>query len=281
MELTKEEKAAMKAADFIEGKKVADRNRVLVLNPIQGNFDRQHLVDIHSHLFQDFPKFWFTDPEGVKISDDLPVDYYDFEAGSFRYTVEPWNAWKKDREYPSLNDQPLTSFYARLNDQDIKHLDKILSDVNTHALSKLEPPEFAEKLAHIYAELDYVHPFQEGNSRTLREFTRELAAEAGYQIDWSVFNTPDGLGREQLYAARDLSLFERAKVDYEHTEDCDIKLKATHDALVAHGFDNLQDLFKNTQGFIEPLHSPRIEIEHEAKLSSEHNFSSNDPSPSM
>lgn len=33
-----------------------------------------------------------------------------------------------------------------------------------------------------------IHPFREGNDRTIREFIRQLAMQAGLTIDWSLVN---------------------------------------------------------------------------------------------
>src|SRR5690625_5861662 len=43
--------------------------------------------------------------------------------------------------------------------------------------------EAAKKLAYYKAELNMIHPFREGNGRTLRLVIRELARSKGY--DWS------------------------------------------------------------------------------------------------
>jgi cell filamentation protein len=69
-------------------------------------------------------------------------------------------------------------------------------------LVNLSPQTFAERTAHFYGELDAVHPFREGNSRTLRLFFSELARTAGYQLDWGILAAEERL-REQLFAARD------------------------------------------------------------------------------
>lgn len=49
--------------------------------------------------------------------------------------------------------------------------------------------------------LHAIHPFREGNSRTLRPFFSGIAKAAGLQVDWSIL-AAEGL-REQLHAARD------------------------------------------------------------------------------
>lgn len=35
------------------------------------------------------------------------------------------------------------------------------------------------------AELNYIHPFREGNGRATREFMRLLFLRNGYKVDWS------------------------------------------------------------------------------------------------
>ena len=259
MELSVEERLAIEQANIIEASRVFARLEELAENPIRGDFDRAHLSDIHAYAFQDFPRFWFSDPEGVAISEHLVVDYFDFEAGSLRYTVDDWNGWHKSREYPSLHDQSLTSFYSRMNDNDVMKLDTTLENINIHRLSEMPAPEFAKELANLYAQLDYIHPFQEGNSRTLREFTRELGEEAGFAVNWEVFNSPKG--REQLYAARDLSLCENARFDYHGQDVYDEQIQNTLKSLNGVGFKSLSQLFSETPGFIEPLADPSLENE--------------------
>ncbi|MEU8001082.1 Fic family protein [Catellatospora sp. NPDC049111] len=44
---------------------------------------------------------------------------------------------------------------------------------------------FVQELAYFYGEINARHPFREGNGRALRAFLRQLAAAAGYLLDWS------------------------------------------------------------------------------------------------
>jgi cell filamentation protein len=79
---------------------------------------------------------------------------------------------------------------------------------NANYLSGLEKEHFAQRLTYFYSELDATHPFREGNSRTLRQFTSDLAIAAGYELDWE----PSGLtedSRNALYAARDFAFTQR------------------------------------------------------------------------
>lgn len=52
-------------------------------------------------------------------------------------------------------------------------------------LQGLSREDFAERLAYFYEQLNFIHPFREGNGRTQRIFWQRVADEAGYKIDWS------------------------------------------------------------------------------------------------
>ncbi len=43
---------------------------------------------------------------------------------------------------------------------------------------------FIERLAYFYDQLNYIHPFREGNGRTQRIFWTRVAHDAGYEISW-------------------------------------------------------------------------------------------------
>jgi cell filamentation protein len=74
-----------------------------------------------------------------------------------------------------------------MDDAATARLDKALEAAKPDELRGLKTPEFTAPLAKIYTELDYVHLFSDGNSRTLRTFTKQLAKEAGYEVDWERF----------------------------------------------------------------------------------------------
>ena len=52
-------------------------------------------------------------------------------------------------------------------------------------LKHLQQPRFIKRLAYFYDQLNYIHPFREGNGRTQRVFWSRVAQDAGYEIDWS------------------------------------------------------------------------------------------------
>ncbi|MGO1058707.1 Fic/DOC family protein [Planococcus sp. FY231025] len=57
-------------------------------------------------------------------------------------------------------------------------------------LKGLPREKLIARLAHYLAELNALHPFREGNGRTVREFARQLALNAGYRLDWEKIAAP-------------------------------------------------------------------------------------------
>lgn len=55
-----------------------------------------------------------------------------------------------------------------------------------HYLVDLSKPEFVERLAHYYCEINVLHPFLVGSGRAQRVFFEQLAIHAGYVLDWRV-----------------------------------------------------------------------------------------------
>jgi cell filamentation protein len=72
-------------------------------------------------------------------------------------------------------------------------------------LHGLEAGAMAQRLAYYYSELDAIHAFRDGNSRTLRAFTADLAEAAGHRLDWTrVAQAAED--RQRLYHARDVAV---------------------------------------------------------------------------
>jgi len=142
-------------------------------NPITGPFDTRRLQETHRRIFgRVYP--W---------------------AGEFRKDI---GMLAKNRSGfvvaygPSQNiPGALTTTFAALKAE--------------HDLQGLDADAMARRLAYYYGELDAIHAFRDGNSRTLREFTTDLAEAAGHRLDWArVAQTTED--RERLYHARDLSV---------------------------------------------------------------------------
>jgi cell filamentation protein len=51
-------------------------------------------------------------------------------------------------------------------------------------LPGLSKSQFVDRLAHHYDQVNYLHPFREGNGRTQRLFWSQISESAGYVLDW-------------------------------------------------------------------------------------------------
>lgn len=134
-------------------------------NPIQGDFDAEHLKQIHKYLFDDLYEW----------------------AGEYRYVD-----MQKETGFTSYEMIP---FYLKseldLMNEEIKYVKEARS--------------LASFLATYYAQLMAIHPFREGNGRSCREFLREFVAaktidlQCGpYEIDWSKFDNQAMLNNVQF-----------------------------------------------------------------------------------
>lgn len=159
----------------------------LEIKPVTGNFDVNHLKEVHRRIFQDLPKM------GVNIS-----------PGIFRPPVGVNLDWVKMRQLESVNAISNVA-YSNMSHDAQKKLDKILSTIDIKKLSKLDKNKFSKSIADLYVTIDYIHPFRDGNSRTLRTFTKQIAKESGFALNWEELNK-NPAGRDILYIARDISV---------------------------------------------------------------------------
>jgi len=58
-------------------------------------------------------------------------------------------------------------------------------------MKKMDFNTFVETISYIMTELNVLHPFREGNGRTIRELVREICFDCGYTIDWYEINHDD------------------------------------------------------------------------------------------
>lgn len=219
----------------IEADLTRDRIVELALNPVRGNFDAAHLREVNRRIFQDMPASGFTD----------------VTPGQYRPEVPEGQDWLKNRGLSTVSGSFMVA-YSRMDATAQAKIEAVLADAKPKDLARLETKEFTQKIAKVYAELDFAHPFSDGNSRTLRTFTRQLAREAGYDLNWDRFNQSDK-GRDSLYVARDLSVNEIA-----------LPGMASHNAMVrvAHAIDSLAgnpNLDKILEGTARPLRAMAFE----------------------
>jgi cell filamentation protein len=149
----------------IEARIVSIRDVEIARSALPGEYNSEHLQSFHKQLFQDI---------------------YDW-AGEFR-TVDIGKGGVFFANVTFLDDE-VSQVLAQLERDDW--------------LTGLRRESFVQKLAYYYGELNARHPFREGNGRTQRAFLRQLAASAGWRLDWSELNKADNIeaSKRNLLAA--------------------------------------------------------------------------------
>lgn len=134
---------------FVESGAVTKRLQELHEKPIQVK-GIESLFVIHKHLFQDMYS-WAGKARIVEISKD-------------------------GRQF-----FPTVSFESTYG-----YIDTLIADFNK--IPKGSKKQLADKLAEILDNINYLHPFREGNGRAQREFLRLLALKKGLTLN---LNPPD------------------------------------------------------------------------------------------
>ena len=134
----------------------------LLKNPIKGNFSKAHLMNIHKFIFEDIYSF----------------------AGKIRRE----QISKADTMFypPNLIDRELDKVFAKIKEKNM--------------LRETDEEKVFDNLAYVMAELNIIHPFREGNGRSIREFIRLMAKRMGYDLNWG------NVDREELLEASILSV---------------------------------------------------------------------------
>lgn len=118
----------------------------LLKNPIKGNFTKAHLMNIHKFIFEDiYPFAGKIRREQISKADTL---FYP----------------------PNLIDRELDKVFAKIKEKNM--------------LKETDREKVFDNLAYVMAELNIIHPFREGNGRSIREFIRIMAKRMGYDMNW-------------------------------------------------------------------------------------------------
>lgn len=134
---------------FVESGVVTKRLQELYENPIKIN-GCANLFQIHEHLFQDI------------------------------------YGWAGKRRTVEISKEGKQFFPIEYFDNAIKYIDQLI--IEFKQIPKENRRSLAEKLAEILDNVNYFHPFREGNGRTQREFLRLLALEKDLILN---LNPPD------------------------------------------------------------------------------------------
>lgn len=102
---------------------------------------------------------------------------------------------------------PEAFFPANLIETGAHNIAMELADI--HNLANLDRVDFVRRLAHVYDELGYLHPFKGGNAMTLRIFASRLAHDAGWDLDWGPVTRDEYRAAKRSAYRGDVSGFER------------------------------------------------------------------------
>lgn len=61
----------------------------------------------------------------------------------------------------------------------------IIKKIDIEKMKQMDFDTLCKTLSEIMTDLNVLHPFREGNGRTIREFTREMAFVCGYEVNFS------------------------------------------------------------------------------------------------
>ena len=61
----------------------------------------------------------------------------------------------------------------------------IMKKIDIEKMKEMDFDTLCKTLSEIMTDLNVLHPFREGNGRTIREFTREMALVCGYEVNFS------------------------------------------------------------------------------------------------
>ena len=121
-------------------------------NPVVGSFDFEHFKRIHEFLF---------------------CDLYEW-AGKVR-VVDISKKRTKFMEAAAIEE----------------FADKCFARVKNGYFEKLSLGAFAERIAEFYNDVNYIHPFREGNGRAQRIYFSQLIGAYGYTINFSDVDTDE------------------------------------------------------------------------------------------
>lgn len=91
-------------------------------------------------------------------------------------------------QYRTIDMQKGAAYFAHASYISPQLEDLMRQLANEGYLQGLSKEDFTKGLAHYYSELNVIHPFREGNGRTIRLFLTLLAYKAGWTVAWDAMD---------------------------------------------------------------------------------------------
>jgi len=133
----------------VEAELTASRIYDLIRNPLPGAYDLTHLRAFHRHLFQDLYE-WAGELRTVSIGRGMLFSL----PGHLAADAHELFAWLAREDH----------------------------------LRGRTRAAFVDGLTELYADLNALHPFRDGNGRTQRAFLGQLGVEAGHPVHWAAMD---------------------------------------------------------------------------------------------
>ena len=157
-----------KLLDNAEADYVVYRLKNLALNPLSGNYNTKHLLEMHEYIFRDLFE-WAGVPRLISIYKEedvlggLSVEYSD--------------------PFDIAND-----------------IHQVLSDMRAKDWTNMDKVQKTSEFCDSLAKLWKIHPFREGNTRTTITFCCQFADEMGFPLDRKLFEENSRYVRTALVA---------------------------------------------------------------------------------
>lgn len=137
---------------FFSGLRICE----LIDNPITSFPDYNDLKNIHAYIFQDIYPDWAGQTRTVKISKREKL----LKGKSVKYT------------HPGDDG-------SRIEDSATQLFQKLRKEEYLHGLTR---PKFCENFTKFMSQLWQIHPFREGNTRTIMVLCYYISSQAGYPL---------------------------------------------------------------------------------------------------
>ncbi len=137
------------ALEVVEASLTYLRSLQLASQPIPGDYDLLHLQAFHRYLFEGLYE-WAGELRTVALA---KTDLFCLPEHIESYGAEIFGHLAAERHLAGLNRE-----------------------------------SFVDRLAHYLGDVNALHPFRDGNGRAQRAFFAQLAADAGYRLDWELID---------------------------------------------------------------------------------------------
>jgi cell filamentation protein len=154
-----------------------------VLRNLRGIRDGDELEEFETRL---------TYLRGLQVASDPPVGKYDLPhlRGFHRYLFAGLYEWAGELRTVVLAKTDLFCLPEHIESYGAEIFGELADE---DRLRGLDRDPFIDRLAHYLGDVNALHPFRDGNGRAQRAFFAQLAADAGYRLDWQLVDPQDNI----------------------------------------------------------------------------------------